>query len=1448
MTIKNTLSILLFFIISHVGYSQVFINEILASNKTTNTDPLYGTYSDWIELYNASSQTVDLSGYSLTNDVQLVKKWNIPAGITIASKGTIIFWANGLNKGMNTNFSLSVDGEFVGLLDPNGKIVDSLNFDLQKTDISYGRVTDANTNWGYFAKPTPNASNNTSQVIIKTQKPVFSLAPAFYKSPQTVSITAEVGAKIYYTINGSTPTISSSLYINPLNLTKTMVLKAIAVKNSEQHSDVITRTYFINEHTFDLPVLSISTDSNWMFNPDTGIYSLGPNAQKENPYFGANFWLDKEIPMTFHYYGVDGQELVNEEVGAKIYGGYSRANPQKSMQFKCKAEYGSSRLRYKFFPGKNIKEFKNIGIRNSGNDWGVTMFRDAFMQNMTRQYMDIDYQETQHVAWYINGKYFGLTMMIEKLNENYIAQNHDVNPDDVDLLDAGSAVLNGNDSSFNVFRNYYTNHSFSDEKNYATIKSMMDIDEYIDYMIAELYYANTDWPGNNMKYWRERKVGKKWRWIMYDTDFGFGIWGHDPCENTITFINDANGPDWPNPPSSTLLFRKLSENKGFINTFLQRYAYHMNTSFNVNRVNSLLDSIQNSLTNEMVYHMERWKDTTGVKSLDEWNNNINQMRNFGELRAACVQKHILDFYGISGIASLILKNDTSKGNAYIENKIVDTVHKGSYFKTIPLHISAKPRNGYVFKYWKCYALGNPVASTVIAKKSEWAYLDNGTDQGTAWTAPAFSDNTWKTGKGPLAYNEPSLSIGTVLSYGGDAANKYITTYFRKTVTISDIANTKEFAINLMRGDGAIVYVNGVQVLNSNMPNGTVTYTTTAYGANDADEISYLNFTIPASFFIEGKNTIAVEVHQASVSSSDLSFDLELLQYKSSVNSETIDYNCDLTLILNGDILLEPVYKQQIPIVINEIQNQSIKGTSGQFIEIYNAGDYTVDLSSCSLTGDVELTFPSNTTLKKGQFLVLCKDSTNYLSVPCKTLNWKTGSLPLAGTILLKNIDGDTIDLVKYSNTGSWPVNTSASNKSIELKQYLLDNNDGANWAVNAISGGTPGGYPIKTTISNIFINECMTNNGDAYYDEFSEFEDWVEIYNAGTTAVNIAGLYITDSDTDKNKFRISETNPSLTTIPAKGHLVIWLDNDPSQGILHANFSVNKSGEKVSLYQINYNDTVLIDSLKMPELSVNQSYGRLPDGSKNLTIFDYYTPAAVNEIKTKIYGVSINEVMPTNADVISDEKGDFDPWVELYNGNAFAVDVAGLYLSNEFLNSYKWQFPSNNPTLTTIPSKGYLLVWLDGEPSEGPLHANFKLSNLSYLSFKQNFLGNDLMINDINIKATDTRNTVGRYPQGTQTEVNMEKPTPLAKNTNAKRLTEVHLVSDNNARIYPIPMNDYLSVECSGTLLEVSILTIEGQIVQKSNDAELNVEHLPAGVYWVQIKSTTGIGTILTVKQ
>ncbi|HAP36860.1 MAG TPA: hypothetical protein DCQ28_13360, partial [Bacteroidetes bacterium] len=395
---------------------------------------------------------------------------------------------------------------------------------------------------------------------------------------------------------------------------------------------------------------------------------------------------------------------------------------QKSLAFYFRGNYGFDKLRYRLFPDQLITEYNNFTLRSSGQDWWRTMFRDAMVQTLIEKEMNIDYQDYRPSILFINGQYWGIHNVGEKLNEHYVESHYNINGDSIDLIEISKDVQAnmGDVAAYNSMIDFITTHDLSIQSNYDYIKSIVAMDEYIDYQIAQIYSANGDWPGSNMKLWRERKPGARWRWMIYDLDFTFG--GNAQGQyytNTLAQATATNGPEWPNPPWATLMLRKLLANTEFKNEFIQRYAVRLNTTYEKNRVVAIIDSLAKGIASEIPRHKTRWPQSI---SLDAKNfiGNVQIMKDFATMRPDTSMKHFRTKFSIAGNNSLyISRNDPAQGKLFthsIEVKKNGVTH--IFFRNIPIKIKAQPMPGYRFVKWQGVTTStNPETSIVISTNS-----------------------------------------------------------------------------------------------------------------------------------------------------------------------------------------------------------------------------------------------------------------------------------------------------------------------------------------------------------------------------------------------------------------------------------------------------------------------------------------------------------------------------------------------------------------------------------------------------------------------------------------------------------------------------------------------------------------------------------------------------------
>lgn len=601
---------------------------------------------------------------------------------------------------LHTNFKINSSGETLLISNKDGVIADQKVLPEIPADISYGRMPNGGEQWAFFEEPTPGNSNSENGYLGFSGDVQFSDQGGFYDNGilLTLSDLSET-SEIRYTTDGSDPKVNTLLYNSPLNINETMVVRARVFEEGKLPGKIITNTFIIN-NPHELPVVSLSTTPANFFDEEFGIYALGTDYDPNVPYFGANFWEDWERPIHVEFFEEDGDLGFSIDAGVKIFGGWSRASAQKPMAIFARGSYGYSEIPYQIFPDIPIDSFQGFVLRNSANDMPYTMFRDGMMQELVKG-TNIDLNGFLPVAVYLNGEYWGLYNIREKLNEHYVAAHHDLDPGKIDLLEGNGSVNNGDNEAYWNFNNYIAGNNFHNQENYEYIKTQMDIENFIEYQIAEIYYGNTDWPGNNIKYWREKVPNGKWRWILFDTDFGFGLYDdYGYQHNTLEFATEANGPEWPNPPWSTLILRKLLTNLEFRNQFINTYADFINTRFKSTNINEIIDEYQAEIEHEMQMHYLKWQESYWWGSLSDWYNRINILKIFGQQRVSFARNHLISKFDLDGTARVRLSiSPENSGKMEINTVETDGNWTGYYFQGVPIRLEAKPAKGYKFSEW-----------------------------------------------------------------------------------------------------------------------------------------------------------------------------------------------------------------------------------------------------------------------------------------------------------------------------------------------------------------------------------------------------------------------------------------------------------------------------------------------------------------------------------------------------------------------------------------------------------------------------------------------------------------------------------------------------------------------------------------------------------------------------
>ena len=745
--------------------SPLVINEFMSSNNETIADE-DGGYEDWIEILNTGSTPIRLAGYGLTDREGDFFRWVFP-DTTIQPGEFMLVWASGKDRRtpgspLHASFSIASEGEPLRLTDFNGNRVDTVPPVRLPTDYSYGRKPDGTDNWVFFSEPTPGFSNVTDGITRLLDPPVFSHEGGFHRQGIDLALTLpghQQDAHIYYTLDGSMPgpdngrrlatgeTIrvedrtdepndlsmirTNNIGLNdPLNdgwkppigqVFKGTVVRAVAWAPDAEPVRVATRTFFVGDglqERYRLPVVSLATDRDHFFSGSTGIY------------IDPNFWQrgeDWERPVHFEFYETGGDPVLAQDAGVRIHGGTSRARPIKSLRMYARRSYGESWFEHPLIPDAPVDRYKRFLLRNSGNDWDMAYFRDALMQRLV-QHTSVETQYYRPVLVFLNGEYWGIHNIRKRYDHRYFETMYGLDRNDLVLMERDAQIKEGTSRdkrSYEQLREMLNTDQVNHPQIWQIIKDRVDLENLRDYNIANIYFRNTDWPGNNIDFWRKRTDGPqddappghdgRWRWLMFDTDFGFNlayhyVQGHNIREqhNTLSFAVNGANVSWPNPDWSVQMLRGALRNVSFRHTFINRFADLLNTAFHPDRVEAEIDAMYDVLKPHMPEHINRWR---GPETMQDWESEVASMRDFARKRPAAQREHIVSHFRLPGTVDLTLDVNNPDGG-HIRINTIDIQPgrvgvadqpwpwSGIFFQDVPITITALPAEGYEFTGWE----------------------------------------------------------------------------------------------------------------------------------------------------------------------------------------------------------------------------------------------------------------------------------------------------------------------------------------------------------------------------------------------------------------------------------------------------------------------------------------------------------------------------------------------------------------------------------------------------------------------------------------------------------------------------------------------------------------------------------------------------------------------------
>ena len=621
--------------------------------------------SDWVELHNSTGSAVSLAGYGLSNNPKNPAKWVFP-DISIEPGEYLLLYATGSadkaqKKNLKLNFCISSTGEALFFFDPNGKLIDKLSAGRMRSGQSYGR--DGSDNRFYYAEPTPGAQNGKGYEGI-TQLPAFSVTPGIYDNAVTVAITAGEGETIRYTTDCTTPNASSEVYSGELSISKNSVIRAAAFRDGYLSGDVATAAYLFRSDGVNhaLPVVTLVTDPDNLWNSKTGIYATGdqfdPDAAsyadtlKSATYYQAKFATEEQVdtiwekPAAFSLFDDNGKQVFTQNVGIRIAGSFGRGRAQKGFNVIARKEYGKGSMEYPFFENRPYKEYKAVVLRAGAQDQNRSKIRDELASGLLEGTdINILYQAYRPTVLYLNGEYWGVYFMKEKRNRFFVAQ-HENTENNVDLaIGKGFKQRSyGDNSDWVSLYEYATSHDLSSAEAYAYVSERMDVDSFRDYMIAEIYNGNTD--TYNFQYYRLK--GGKWKFIFYDFCWGFQSPGHD----TLAFRMGKT----PSDVCSAKLFAAMLQNKGWRDSFCRRFGELLNTAFAPERVTALIEELYGYVEPEIKREREKFnKDTfmgvkqpnTNLGTYEGFQSEISKLKDFAQRRPEELKRQLQSNLGLS---------------------------------------------------------------------------------------------------------------------------------------------------------------------------------------------------------------------------------------------------------------------------------------------------------------------------------------------------------------------------------------------------------------------------------------------------------------------------------------------------------------------------------------------------------------------------------------------------------------------------------------------------------------------------------------------------------------------------------------------------------------------------------------------------------------------------------
>lgn len=1077
------------------------LNELVAKNGDGLKDE-DGEEQDWLELYNPNPFPIDAGLYRLTDDGTLAVSWEIPAGRVIDGEGFLVIFGSDKNRvgaELHTDFKFSSEGDYIALLDDSGTtILGQIPLDYPTTalfpevpeDRSYGY--DESGMLKFFDKPSPGEVNGAGfdGFVADTG---FSHDRGFYDTEFSLLISSETPeAVIRYTTDGSLPSATNGMtYSGPLSISQTTAVRAMATKPGFAPTNVDTHTYIFASDVIASSVMDTGITQNAAYSEEM------VNSLKALPVISINVENvgdldnDSEQLTSVEMIFADGKQGFQEDAGISLFGGYYTDFAKKSYRLYFRKRYGVGKLEYPLYRGfengyASVEKFDSLELRSGSHDMAM---RGAYMGNRFSDDTMLEMGNVNPHGRFVhvirNGVYWGQYHLRERWNAAMAEEYFGGEKEDYEAINGNANVggwapgtaYDGDGSGWAEIK-----ARAAGSTPWTSLLSRVDMRSYLDFMLMYKWGSSE----NEYRAFLESKdFGLGMRIYLNDADGYFNPSG-------IAQNNDAGGP-------GNLLGRLKIEGDPDFKVFLADRIYEHYFNGGAFTVEKTVDRLQRRVDEvQLAFYCEaaRWGYRTPA-SWQSYQDNLlsSQLLTQRDTRLAELRNEGLypsveapEFSQHGGVVSAgygLYVSSASGGTVYLTTDGSDPRLSG----------------GAIYSGSQVFSGTTSGGVSLISEGSEWRYLDNGSNAGTAWKETGFNDSGWASGNGELGYGDGGEA--TVVSYGSNESAKHVTTYFRRLFEVSGATGLTSLNLDLKRDDGARVFLNGVEVVRSNLPTGNINFNTFASAAiGGGDESAFTQFSVDAGLLLEGTNVIAVEVHQASAGSSDVSFDLRLFASGSvgpadlNLSEDTVvkarvlkngewsalheaEFIISVTPVapVLGDLVISELhYHPKNPTAAEEAADATISGDDDfEFLEIMNVSELPVRLDGARFDEGIHFVFGEDSVLRSGERLVIVSNLSAFglrhsLSVVERVVGEYAGQLKNSGErILLVDSGGGTLVDFTYedgSDLGEedWPNEADGDGESLVLihPQGGGDLSSPFLWRKSFSDDGSPGGSDAAT--------------------------------------------------------------------------------------------------------------------------------------------------------------------------------------------------------------------------------------------------------------------------------------------------------------------------------------------------------------------------------------------------